>query len=1093
MDASQVVLLATVLLPFAGAGAVILLRKLPNAREGASLAAAVGTFALAGMSLPAAFQGGPVEVTLAEMLEGLSLSLRADGLGLLFAVLASFLWILTTVYSVGYMRGLKEHAQTRYFACFALVIGATMGVALSANLFSLFLFYEILTVATYPLVVHKETEEAFAAGRKYLVYTLTAGVAILAGMTLLQGMAGSVEFVAGGNPALAGLAPEFAKVAFVLLLGGFGVKAALVPLHGWLPTAMIAPTPVSGLLHAVAVVKAGVFGLLRTILFLFGPGLMVGLDLQVLVIVTACATILVGSLLALVQDDLKARLAYSTISALSYILLGAALVDPTTGEYPTAAIVGATFQIAAHAFAKLTMFFVAGAIAVETGKTRISELDGIGRRMPGTMVAFTVATIGMAGLPPLAGFLGKWYLGVGAWGAFGQDGWPLLLVLATSSVLNLAYFLPIVVRAFFGPSEGPRTEARGMLLGPLLGTAVGGLVLGLWTSLPYGPFELARLIAADVTGAGPAAFTFVADLVLPVPPFLVFLIGAPLVLALKGRARQVALVGVAGLGLVDVILMPAVDAAWTVPFMDGELVLLHADGLSLFAGYIFAIITFLACLYAAAFARPWLHAYALLYAGASLGAVFAGDWISVLIFWEVMAVASTLLVWESRGEAIGAGYRYLLFHGLGGALLGAGIALTFLETGDLALGAMGSGWAAVLTTLGIGVNAAFIPLHTWLPDTYPRTHVATSVFLSVYTTKAAVYLLARTFYGEALGPQDAFLVVAFMGAAMAVYGVSFAVVQNNMRRLLSYHIVSQVGYMIAGVGLAGTLGAYTEVGALGLNGGMAHMFNNLLYKTLLFMTVGVVVWRTGEQTLDRLGGLQRRMPVTAWAFWIAALSISGVPLFNGYVSKGMVITAAEDTNLVLWILLEIASFGTFLSFLKIGWFAFLRPSPKESWEQAKDPPPVMQAAMVGTAALCVVLGVYYAAQFAVLPVLEVEGAAFHYEPYDLVRLASTLLVLGAAAAFFFGVGRKILAPHDTRLRDADVAYVAAGVGLGRASAALQASFGGVYAGAVATAASLFAAGRGAMRLEDRDVNWNVVAYGAALVAVLGLLFLGVGA
>src|SRR3972149_5142381 len=260
MDASQVVLLATVLLPFAGAGAVILLRKPPNAREGASLAAAVGPFALAGMSLPAAFQGGPVEVTLAEMLEGLSLSLRADGLGLLFAGLASFLWILTSGYSVGYMRGLKEHAQTRYFACFALVIGATMGVALSANLFSLFLFYEILTVATYPLVVHKETEEAFAAVRVYTRYTLTAGVAILAGMTLLQGMAGSVEFVAGGNPALAGLAPEFAEGAFVLLLRGFGVKAALVPLHGWLPTAMIAPTPVSGLLHAVAVVKAGVFG-----------------------------------------------------------------------------------------------------------------------------------------------------------------------------------------------------------------------------------------------------------------------------------------------------------------------------------------------------------------------------------------------------------------------------------------------------------------------------------------------------------------------------------------------------------------------------------------------------------------------------------------------------------------------------------------------------------------------------------------------------------------------------------------------------------------------------------------------------------------
>src|SRR3989304_5494858 len=193
MDASQVVLLATVLLPFAGAGAVILLRKLPNAREGASLAAAVGPFALAGMSLPAAFQGGPVEVTLAEMLEGLSLSLRADGLGLLFAVLASFLWILTTVYSVGDMGGLKEPPQTRYFACFALVIGATMGVALSANLFSLFLFYEILTVATYPLVVHKETEEAFAAGRKYPVYTLTPGGRLLVGLALLASARGAAR------------------------------------------------------------------------------------------------------------------------------------------------------------------------------------------------------------------------------------------------------------------------------------------------------------------------------------------------------------------------------------------------------------------------------------------------------------------------------------------------------------------------------------------------------------------------------------------------------------------------------------------------------------------------------------------------------------------------------------------------------------------------------------------------------------------------------------------------------------------------------------------------------------------------------------
>jgi len=398
MDPVQAVLLATVLTPFAAAGAILALRKRPNAREAASLLAAVLTFALAATALPAYFAGAPVELGLAEMLPGLTLALRADGLGLLFATLASFLWILTTVYSVGYMRGLRAHAQTRYFASFALVIGATMGVALSSNLFSLFLFYEILTVATYPLVVHKETEEAFAAGRKYLVYTLSGGVAILAGMALLSALGGSVDFVAGGNPALRAVPTDLAKVAFLLLLGGFGVKATLVPLHGWLPSAMVAPTPVSGLLHAVAVVKAGVFGLLRTIFDLYGPDLMVSLDLQLLVIVAASATILVGSLLALVQDDLKLRLAYSTVSALSYIVLGAALLTP-------AAAVGATFQIAAHAFAKLTMFFVAGAIAVETGKTKISQLDGIGRRMPTTMVAFTIATLGMAALPPVGGFV----------------------------------------------------------------------------------------------------------------------------------------------------------------------------------------------------------------------------------------------------------------------------------------------------------------------------------------------------------------------------------------------------------------------------------------------------------------------------------------------------------------------------------------------------------------------------------------------------------------------------------------------------------------------------------------------------------------
>ena len=478
------VLLLAVFAPFLAAPGILALRSRPNSRETVSVVIAVATFAFAAGLLPAAFVGSSPEVVLFTAAPGLTVHLRADLAGLLFATVASFLWILTTIYSIGYMRALRGHAQTRYYMCFALVIGATMGVALSANLFSMLVFYEILTVSTYPLVIHEESEEAYKAGRKYLVYTLGGGALILAGMAISYGLAGDVGFVFGGNPALGAVPTRAAQVVAFLLVAGFGVKATLVPLHGWLPSAMIAPTPVSGLLHAVAVVKAGVFGLLRTVHFFLGPSLVIGLGVQPVLIVIAVTTILVGSLLALIQDNLKLRLAYSTISQLSYVVLGVALLTP-------AALVGAAFHIAAHGFAKLSMFFVAGNVYVATGKTRVSELDGIGRRMPGTMIAFTMAAMAMAGLPPLATFVSKWYLSVGAGEA---DQAILILILATSSLLNIAYFFPIVTRAFFAGERAARPEPRWALSGPALATAMGALVLGLWTGLPYGPFEAARLL-----------------------------------------------------------------------------------------------------------------------------------------------------------------------------------------------------------------------------------------------------------------------------------------------------------------------------------------------------------------------------------------------------------------------------------------------------------------------------------------------------------------------------------------------------------------------------------------------------------------------
>lgn len=1101
MDLNQWILVLTVLTPFLGAYFVMVFRNRPNAREAASLVSAVLTFAFAAFALPAVLAGTPTKTDEVVMFLGLSVQLTADGLGLLFAVLASFLWILTTVYSIGYMRGLKEHAQTRYYACFAIVIGATMGVALSSNLFSLFLFYEILTVATYPLVVHKESEEAFAAGRKYLIYTLSGGVAILAGMMLLQGLGGSLSlaFIAGGNVAIGAIAPDLARLGFVLLFAGFGVKAAIMPMHGWLPSAMIAPTPVSGLLHAVAVVKAGVFGILRLIFFLFGPTLMVGLDLQWFVLIAASVTVIGGSLLALVQDDFKMRLAYSTISQLNYITLGAALLVPlavggSTEDGMFALVVGTTFAIAAHAFGKLTMFFVAGAVAVETGKTKISQLDGIGKKMPREFVAFTLAALSMVALPPMAGFVAKWYISVGAWNA---GFWWIPLLLVVSSILNLGYWLPIIIRAFFRPYEGELGEARPTLAIPLIITAAGAVLLGLWTSMPFGFFEIARAIGTSVVRGATGLVAWVPPAMGSIvtgtafPPFLIFLIGGPLVLLLKGRARQIGLIILAGIALLDIVFLP-MGAQWQLPFMGYQLTLMTVDSLSYLTGLIFGIITFLAVLYAAGFGKPWMHLFALLYAGTSLGAVFAGDWVTFLFFTELMAITSTLLIMQGGEDGVKAGFRYLLYHVAGGALLGGGIALLFMQMpagqNFLPVGVISGFWPMLLITLGIGVNAAFIPLHSWLPDAYPRAHFAASVFLSVYTTKTAVYAFARMFIGQP-DPQPAFEAVAVMGAVMAVYGVSFAVYQNNMRRLLSYHIVSQVGYMIAGVGLAGWLGMADEWGVLGLDGGMAHVFNHILYKALLFMTIGVVIWKTGENTMNRLGGLQKKMPITAIAFWIAAFSISGVPLFNGYVSKGMVIFAAEDVNVYLWILLEIASFGTFLSFLKLGWFTFLRPAPEGGVTEASDPPRTMQAAMLGTAALCIAIGVYPQMLYNILP----AAVPSVWNAWAPLQLGTSLLVLGLAALFFFTIGRRVLAPHDTRLQDVDVAYAATGRGFVAFSGRLQSGFRLAYEGATDAALGLFALGKRAMRLEDRDVNWNLVAFGGALVVVLAAVLVGVGA
>jgi len=470
-------LLFALLAPLAGAGLVMATGRRPNRRETCSFLAAATLFAITASLIPDIRAGRTLHLELFSLLPGLSIALRADPLSMIFALAASSLWVLTVFYSAGYMRGLAEHAQTRFNACFALALFGAIGCALADNLLTLYLFYEIVSITTYPLVAHHQDEEGYEGGRKYLVYlTATAKGLILPAMVMIYVLSGSLDFA---DNLRTGILPPDAHRGLVTALYaacilGFA-KNGVMPLHHWLPGAMVAPTPVSALLHAVAVVKVGVFSTVRVMLHVFGVDLMDALNLGLPTAYFVSFTILAASVIALSQDNLKLRLAYSTVSQLSYVILGVALLTPRGIE-------GGLIHIAHHAFAKITLFFCAGAIFVVTHKKSISEMHGLGRAMPFTFGAFGLAALSMIGAPPVAGFVSKWYLLIGA-----ADARSLLVVgvLVASTLLNAAYFAPVVYHAFFGavaPGDSDRryAEAPLAMLIPLSFTAVLSVILGLY-------------------------------------------------------------------------------------------------------------------------------------------------------------------------------------------------------------------------------------------------------------------------------------------------------------------------------------------------------------------------------------------------------------------------------------------------------------------------------------------------------------------------------------------------------------------------------------------------------------------------------------
>ncbi|VAX25515.1 Na(+) H(+) antiporter subunit A [hydrothermal vent metagenome] len=466
------------------AAGIVVARKSPNIREGFSLTAAGAKFLIVLTMIPAVIAGSTFNYTLFSVTSGISIAFKVDAMGLLFAITASFLWILITLYSIGYMRSLNEHAQTRFYLCFAVILSATMGVAFAANLLTLFIFYEIVSFFVYPLVVHNETEDSFSKGNKYIFYIFVMGKLFMLAGFLVYGLSGTFDFDPKG--VFPGDTSAFLlTVTFILFLIGIS-KAAMIPFHAWLPAAMTGPMPV---IASLAVIDIGAFGILRAAYYLFGLETLKRLDLGFPLIVLACFTIVAASVMALTKDDLKARLVYSTIGQISYTLLGAALLV-------SAGLTGGILQLVNHGIAKATLFFCAGAIFVVSGKTNVSQLNGIGKKMPWTMGAFTLGALSIIGVPPFAGFISKWYLVLGA---AEVEQYTAIGVLVLSSILSASYLLPIVYAAFFRDlPEGEtseRQEAPMIMLVPIMIAAVGTLALFFAPSIFL---DLARVVMGEV-------------------------------------------------------------------------------------------------------------------------------------------------------------------------------------------------------------------------------------------------------------------------------------------------------------------------------------------------------------------------------------------------------------------------------------------------------------------------------------------------------------------------------------------------------------------------------------------------------------------
>ncbi len=892
-------------------------------RTAINLTSAAINIVLIGILLLGVSQGQVFETRL-PLLPDINLVLKADALSLAFVTLSGVLWFFTTIYAVGYFKNGKH--RSRFFGFFSLCVFSTLGVALAGNLITFLIFYELLTLATYPLIVHKGNDASLKSGKIYLRYTMIGGAILMVAVVWLKSIAGALDFSTAdiliNTP---NIDATTITIIFMMLMIGLGVKAALFPLHGWLPRAMAAPAPVSSLLHAVAVVKAGAFGIIRVVYDVYGIDLASALGVLQVLLVFAGFTIIYGSVRAIYQDDIKKRLAYSTVSQVSYITLGIALAGPI-------AAVGAIMHLVHQGLMKITMFFCAGLLAETHHIYKVSELNGIAKKMPITMTAFTIAVLGMIGIPPIAGFVSKWYLGVGAIET--GNAW-VIAILAGSSVLNAIYFLPLVYRAWFVAPVNPnqaishlethqatstqthadlhseksvahslaepvlekklKLEANWMMLLPPVVTITFAILAGLFANSQYSALSWSKLIAAsDSIGFSHlSAALQPTPLAMPVSSLLLWCIVSPLILAalimLRPRFTRLTY-------LMPICAIPAIYLGLqseffsqniSVLFFGSELLLNQlSQGFLLLAGLLWLLGSTYALFY------PHIgnnkHHFMALFCvamGSSFGLVLSADMYGFLTFFTFMSLSSYVLIIRSQTEAaVAAANVYIKWVIIGEvAIFSAFCIINYMDLTEQAVEAPLLQFMGLMLIVGFGIKIGLLGFHSWLPLAHPVAAVPASAMLSGFMVTAGMIGWLKFFpieYNQAATFYNLGFFTIFLGVAGAFYAAIKGIVEKDPKAVLAYSTVSQMGLLSACFGVILAFPPLKEPMTLAI---IFYAIHHGLAKAALFLSVGVA------PLLNKQRKVNNYLRFSTYIIMILpALALVGAAFTSGFFAKSEV-------------------------------------------------------------------------------------------------------------------------------------------------------------------------------------------------------------